>query len=175
MLQQDSRYGFRLLARSPGFSLFVVLVVAVGVGGSTTVFNVVNAFLPRPLPYHEPDQSAVLRQRSLQGRGSDLSYPNYLDWRREAQSFEGLGCYFFDSFPVNVPGADLPEMCPVGLVSSTFFQVLGVAPCLGPNDLRGRLALADCRGLLGQLSPRPPGGAGGSDGGVEMRMRQAVS
>jgi putative ABC transport system permease protein len=130
-LWQDVRYGFRRLARNPGFSLFVVLLMAVGVGGSTTVFSIVNAFLLRPLPYHEPNRITFLRQRTLQGRNVGVSYLNYLDWRQQARSFDDLGCYFFNSFPVNVPGADLPEMCSLGVVSSSFFHVLGVAPCRG--------------------------------------------
>ncbi len=131
ILWQDARHGFRLLARSPGFSLFVVLLMAVGVGGSTTVFSIVNAFLLRPLSYHEPDRIACLWQCTLQGKGEGVSYPNYLDWRRETRCFEELGCHFFDSFPVNMPGADLPEMCLGGFVSSSFFRVLDVTPCLG--------------------------------------------
>ena len=130
-LWQDVRYGFWLLARNPSFSLFVVLLMAVGVGGTTTVFSIVNAFLLRPLPYHEPGRIAFLRQRTLQGRNVGVSYPNYLDWRQQARSFEDVGCYFFNSFPVNMPGVDLPEMRPLGLVSSSFFRVLGVAPCRG--------------------------------------------
>jgi len=130
-LWQDIRHGFRLLFRNPGYSLLIVLLVAVGVGGSTAVFSIVNAFLIRPLPYREPDQIVFLCQRTTQGEATGVSYLNYLDWRREAQSFEELGCYAFNSVPADVPGGDLPEMCTAGFVSAGFFRVLGVTPRLG--------------------------------------------
>lgn len=79
-LWQDIRYGVRMLLRNPSFSLVSVALVAVGVGASTAVFSIFNAFLIRPLPYEKPDRLSLLYQCARSGETSRVSHPNYLDW-----------------------------------------------------------------------------------------------
>ena len=59
----DLRFAWRMLAKNPGFSFVAVLTLAVAIGLTTSAFSLVNAFLLRPLPYHEPERIAFLRQR----------------------------------------------------------------------------------------------------------------
>jgi hypothetical protein len=83
---QDARYGVRTLARTPGFTTAAVLALALGIGTTTAIFSVVDAVLLRPLPYHEPQRLAVLLHR---GR-NPVAPANFLDWRRDASSFEAI-------------------------------------------------------------------------------------
>jgi putative ABC transport system permease protein len=130
-LWQDIRYGFRMLAREPGFSAIVVLILAVGVGASTTVFGILNPLLIRPLPYEEPDRIVCVQGRNQEGHARNVSHPDYWDWRRQAASFEELGCYTFRDRPISITGDEPPEECSVGFVSDNFFRVFPVRPVVG--------------------------------------------
>jgi len=130
-LWQDVRYGFRMLRRNPSFSLLSVVLVAVGVGASTAVFSIFNAFLIRPLPYEKPDRLVLLCQCARGGQTTGVSHPNYRDWRQQAGSFDALACYLIRTDSWKMMGAESPIECATGIVSSTFFQVLGTKPLLG--------------------------------------------
>jgi putative ABC transport system permease protein len=130
-LWQDVRYGVRMLARSPGFSVIVVALVAIGVGASTTVFSILNPILLRPLPYQDPDRIVCVEGRTKEGHGWNSSYPDFLDWRRQTTCFEELSCYQFRDRPVGTTGDELLEECSVGSVSGNFFRVFSVQPTVG--------------------------------------------
>src|ERR1051325_411950 len=80
---QDVRYGLRMLWRSPGFTAVAVVSLALGIGVNTAIFSLFNAVLVRPLP-------VVAGQGSLVWLRAPNSYPDYLDYRAQARSFEGL-------------------------------------------------------------------------------------
>ena len=89
---QDLRHGLRGFRKSPGFSALAVLTLALGIGGGTAVFSVVEAQVLRPLPFEEPHELAWIRQRN-NATGLDrimVSGPNFIDWREQATSFEHL-------------------------------------------------------------------------------------
>jgi macrolide transport system ATP-binding/permease protein len=136
-LIQDLRYGARMLAKSPGFTAVAVLTLALGVGANTAIFSVVYSVLLRPLPYRQPGKLVTLAE----GRGkqatpeTNSSYPDYLDWTRQAQSFDSLAAYTPNGFTFS--GNVAPETVQAGSVTSNFFSTLGVKPALGRDFVAG--------------------------------------
>jgi putative ABC transport system permease protein len=126
---QDLRYGARMLLKNSGFTSIAVLTLALGIGANTAIFSVVHALLLRPVPYHEPDQLALLTNKSSRARRSGISYPNFSDWRERAQSFEEMAAVRGASF--NLTGIDKPVQAPGRMVSWNFFRLLGIQPQLG--------------------------------------------
>jgi len=130
----DLRFAFRQLLKNPGFTAAAVLTLALGIGATTTIFSVVYAVLLRPLPYREPERLVQLYETGLRAGGSRdsrdwVSFPNFLDWRRENQVFEDVAAYRY--WPFTVAGDGTPETV-LGLqVTSGLFSVLGVHPSLG--------------------------------------------
>ncbi len=125
---RDVRHAARGLWRSPGFSLAVILTLALGIGGNTAVFSVVDQLLLRPLPYPDGDQ-LVMVEESSRGRPADVSPANWLDWQRESRTFRRFAAWRPWAFTLT--GAGEPRRVNAQQVSSEFFPLLGVAPLLG--------------------------------------------
>ena len=124
-LLQDIRYGLRRLWKAPGFTLAVVLVLALGIGATTAIFSVIDAALLRPLPYPEAG-----RLVAVYGPGQNpFSFPQYLDWKRETEIFADLGTYWRTTYALT--GAGEPELLKVGQMSASVPRMLGVVPRVG--------------------------------------------
>jgi len=128
-VMRDVRHGVRGLGRSPGFSLAVVLTLALGIGGNTAVFSVVDQLLLRPLPYPSGDQLVILEESVGTSAHADVSPANWLDWQRVSRTFRGFAAWQSGLFTMT--GAGEPRRVFAQLVSSEFFPVLGVAPLRG--------------------------------------------
>jgi putative ABC transport system permease protein len=122
---RDLRYGLRTLARTPGLSAAMVLVLALGIAASTAVFSVVNAVLLRPLPYEAADRLVVMLHRDR----NPVAPANYLDWRRAATRFERMGAA--ELWSPNLTGDDHPERVRALRVTADILPLLGVAPAVG--------------------------------------------
>jgi predicted permease len=137
-LAQDARYGFRTLAKNPGFTAVAMFALALGIGANTAIFSVVNGVLLQPLSYPEPDRLLRIHETSSAFVALSVSYPTYLDWRSQSQSFTDMGAFRIDNF--NFTGSGEPEQLTGGYVSASFLPVLGVHPRLGriflPQDDR---------------------------------------
>jgi putative ABC transport system permease protein len=130
-LLQDIRYALRTLAKTPGVTLIAVLTLGLGIGATATVFSCVNALFLRPFPYADPLALVALRSDNpARGWiGSSVSYPNFADWREQAQSYTGMAAHSGQSF--NMSGGDEPERLEGEAISWNMFGLLGVAPMLG--------------------------------------------
>ncbi len=131
---QDFRFAVRRLCKTPGFFVAALTVLALGIGANTAIFSVVNAALLRPLPFGDPARLVRLWHtppaKSFPGMKTfTLSPANYLDWKRQAQSFENMAIYCFTSF--NLTGNGEPESVWAARVSADFFPSLEVQPMLG--------------------------------------------
>src|SRR5215510_1000659 len=126
---QDLRFGARMLAKKPGFTLIAAVTLALGVGANTAIFSVVNALLLRPLPYAEAERLVLLAERTRGGERNGVPYPNFADWRTRAQSFAGMAMSRPWSF--NLTGVDNPRRLSGRMVNWNFFSLLGGQPQLG--------------------------------------------
>jgi putative ABC transport system permease protein len=130
-LWQDLRYGWRMLRRSPGFTVVALLTLALGIGANTAIFSVVNAVLLRPLPYQDPDRLVMLwtadPKRDIHEAGT--SYPTVTDWRTQSRSFAELAIWA--GSPLLLVGGNEPERIVGQFVSANLFPLLGVPPLLG--------------------------------------------
>jgi putative ABC transport system permease protein len=133
---KDVRYAFRQLTRHPGFSLIAILALALGIGANTAIFSVVNAVLLRPLPYRAPDQLVWLWGTNPLNDipKESASYPDYNDWREQAQSFQSMAG-FAKTTSILTDGTGEPERLPGAVVLGDLFGVLGVEPALGRKFL----------------------------------------
>ena len=129
-LLKDIRYAIRRLVKNPSFALITMFTLALGIGASTVAFSLVNGVLMRPLPFPEADRLMMLEERRGDGRELILSYPNFDDWRRESETFEGILAVRVP-IQISVNGGDEPTRGTVITVSREFFDVLGVQPVLG--------------------------------------------
>jgi putative ABC transport system permease protein len=120
-----------MLWKSPGFTLVTVLALALGIGANTAIFSVVNTVLLRPLPYPNGDRIVFMGEWSEQVPEMSVSYPNFMDWREQNQSFEQIAAFRNSNYVLT--GVGEPERLDGRQVSAAFFPVLGVAPALGRN------------------------------------------
>jgi predicted permease len=135
-LLQDLRYGFRMLAKSPGFAAIAILTLALGIGASTTLFSVVNGVLLNPLAFPHSDQLVAVYGTTPGVKQGPITYLNFLDWQRETQTLSSLAMYRGQNY--NFIGTGEAERLSGYMVSADFFSTLGVTPILGrrfhPDD-----------------------------------------
>jgi predicted permease len=128
-LLEDVRYGFRLLRRSPLFSLAAILTLAIGIGANTAVFTVVHAVLLQPLPYPYPDRLAII----WSGLGDELRAPaseyELVRLRERSHLFDQIGGIWVRNSIV--PGEGEPEQVKLGVVTDNFLSLLCSKPALG--------------------------------------------
>jgi putative ABC transport system permease protein len=131
---QDIRFGIRMLAKKPMFSIIAVITLALGIGANTAIFSVVNGVLLRPLPFKEPDRLMMIRETKLpQFPEFSVAPGNFLDWKKQNTVFERLVAYKGSS--LNLIGTDDPERLRALNVTEGFFAMLGAQPQLGRDFL----------------------------------------
>jgi predicted permease len=126
---QDIRYALRQLRKSPGFAITAILILTIGIGASTAIFGFVDAALIRPLPYAEPARLVDVTESAAMFPRANLSYPDYLDWKRLNQVFSSLAAYNTDGYLLRTSSGTEPV--PAVRVTDNFFRALGVAPVIG--------------------------------------------
>jgi predicted permease len=128
-LLQDVRYALRQLRKSPGFAVTAILILTIGIGASTAIFGFVDAALIRPLPYTEPGRLVDVAESGGIWPRSNLSYANFLDWKKLNQVFSSFDAYNQYGYLLRTESGSEPVSAVQ--VSSGFFRTLGVAPILG--------------------------------------------
>jgi len=137
---QDLRYAVRSLLKTPGFSLVVVLILAVGIAANTVLFTLVRSVLLKPLPFPDPGRLAMLWDTNATlGKDKDGPTPaNVLDWRERNQVLTGIGAWREDSAAL-IRDNDA-EQIQLARVTEDFFPVLGRKAALGrtflPDEVR---------------------------------------
>ena len=130
-LIQDVRYGLRVLAKRPGFTIAAVLTLALGIGLNTAIFSLYNSVLLRPLPARDPERLVSLYSTVRDEPGTGIfSYPAYTFYRDQNASFSSIAAYAGGRMLLSAGGA-APELLQVQMVSANFFDMLGAAPALG--------------------------------------------
>jgi len=140
----DILYAFRQLCRSLGFTLTVVLTLALGVGANAIVFSVLNALILRPLPVPHADRLVFLNRVSGANSSSPTqSYPDYKDVRDQNRTFSDMAAYRVDRAGVSLGAGPHPQVRTSWFVdaSENYFDMLGVQPLHGrffhPSDAHG--------------------------------------
>jgi putative ABC transport system permease protein len=127
-LLQDLRYAFRLLLKSPSFTVIAVLTLALGIGANTAIFSVVNAILLRSLAFHDSSRIMLIAEKSKFANPS-VSYQNYIDWRDQSHSFDSVEA--MRSSTITLAGSGEPERLNARWVTAGLFPLLGVNAHLG--------------------------------------------
>jgi hypothetical protein len=134
-------YAIRAFWNNPGFAAVVVLTLALGIGANTAIFSVVHSALLRPLPYRETSRLVHLgesrEQFAVDINQTQVSYPDFLDWKRATKSFESLAAYNGDGFTIAANGE--PKNTFAAQVTPSFFSTLGVKPALGRDFLENEM------------------------------------
>ncbi|HMF64457.1 MAG TPA: ABC transporter permease, partial [Edaphobacter sp.] len=132
---QDLRFAIRQLRRSPGFTVTAVLMLALGIGASVSIFAFVDAALIKPLPYQDPSQLVEVTESIAVMPRANLSYLDYLDWKRLNKVFRSLEVYTGTGYLLRTPAG--VEPVPATRVSDGFFRTLGITPGLGRDFYAG--------------------------------------
>src|SRR3984885_5657144 len=134
-LVRDMKYGTRTLLRSPEFAIVSVLVMALGIGATTSLFTMVRAVLLRPLPFRDPGKLVMLYEHFRQNTGGDgfntVAPGDYRDWRSQSRDFEDLAAMRSYGGILSGVHSELPEVVQSAGGSANLFPLLGVSPVLG--------------------------------------------
>ncbi len=134
-LFQDLRYSLRQLRKRPGFAATAILVLALGMSASVAIFAFVDAALIKPLPYANPDRLVDVTESAEMFPRANLSYPDYLDWKRLNTVFSSMEVYNGTGYLLRTADGTTPA--PGVRVSDGFFGTLGIAPILGRDFYAG--------------------------------------
>jgi len=134
-LLQDIRYAITLLIKKPAFSIVAILGLMLGIGANTAIFSVVNALLLKPLPYQDSARLVDLWSDNTVDRKAPhaISYTNFVDWRDQNHTFEGMAAYTQNDS--NMTGIGEPQRLHGAQATYNLFSLLGVNPVVGRSFL----------------------------------------
>ena len=137
-LARDVRISIRTLFRSPGFSMLAILIMALCIGATTSLFTVVRSVLLKPLPFRDPDRLVMIYEhfRDPSMNSQDFNYnpvapADYYDWRAQTHGFEDMGAWRYWQFNLTGEHSELPELVSARGGSWNLFPLLGVDAAIG--------------------------------------------
>jgi putative ABC transport system permease protein len=128
-VRQDLRYGTRALLKQPGFTAVAVLALALGIGGTTAIFSLVNSILLRQLPFREPDRLVWVSSRRPDPGKRPFNLPDFLDYRVQNRSLDGIAAFAY--WNASLADRGEPEHLQGLRISADAFQMLGVGAVVG--------------------------------------------
>jgi putative ABC transport system permease protein len=117
------------MSAQPSFFSGAVLALDLGIGATTAIFTVINAVLLNPIPFSEPDRITCLFQKQSDSGVSEVSTPDFFEWRQRQRSFEAIGAARYENF--NIADSNQPERVRASSISAGLFDVVGVKPIRG--------------------------------------------
>jgi len=143
---QDLRFALRQLRKNPGFASTAVLILALGVCASASIFAFVDSALIKPLPYKDPTRLVGVYEKVGMIPRSNLSYPDYIDWKKANHVFSSLDVWNGRGYMLRT--SEGVELVAGARVSDGFFRTLGVDPLLGRDFYEGEDLLEAPRTVL---------------------------
>jgi len=134
-LVQDLRFALRHVVRTPGFAVTAMLTLTLGIGAVLAIFAFVDAALIKPLPYADPSRLVEVTERSVQVPHANLSYPDYVDWKRQNTVFSAFDFHARRRYSLATPNG--LDAVPGARISAGFFRTLGIVPILGRDFIDG--------------------------------------
>ena len=141
-LLQDLKIGLRTLLRSPGFSIIAVVVMALCIGATTSLFTVVRSVLLKPLPFRDPDQLVMIYEhfRDPSMNAQEFNYnsvaaADFYDWQTQTHGFEGMAAWRWWQFNLTGERGELPELVSARGGTWNLFPLLGVQAAIGRTFL----------------------------------------
>jgi predicted permease len=129
VIVQDLRFALRQLRKSPGFTVMVVLTLALGIGATTAVFSLIEGILLRPLPFPNPERLVMLGDRLGRGTNMSVTARDIGTYARAASAFSSMGGYIGSTYELS--GGQFPEEISAARMTASTFATLGVQPQLG--------------------------------------------
>ncbi len=128
----DVAYALRTFRNQPGFTLVILVTLALGIGANTAIFSTVYGAVLRPLPFHDPGRLVwAWGAKSPDITTNSLSAANFVDYREQSASFQSMGAYYVFRPQMTITGAGEPERVRGNVVSEDLFPTLGVDPQIG--------------------------------------------
>ena len=128
-LWQDLRYSIHTMLKQPGFTAVAVLALALGIGGNTAIFSLVNSILLRQLPFRQPEQLVLVSSRRPDSDKRPFNLPDFIDYRDQNKSLDGISAYA--NWSANLTDRGDPERLQGLRISANAFQMLGVEAVVG--------------------------------------------
>ena len=128
---RDLKFVTRSLAKTPGFTIIAILVIAVGIGVNTAVFSVINTVLLKPLAYPHPEELVMLMNTSPQGSGPGTNVPKFALYRQQRSIFSKVAASDFGGAGLNLTGGDKPLQVQGVHVTQEYFDMLGAPLVMG--------------------------------------------
>jgi putative ABC transport system permease protein len=126
---QDIRFAFRQLRKAPGFSLTVVLTLALGIGATTAIFSLVEGILLRPLPFHDPNRLVLLGDHLGNSPNLPVTAREIRTYATATTAYVSMGAFLATDY--ELAGQNLPEEIHGARLNASVFPTLGVVPSLG--------------------------------------------